>query len=167
LPDPEYDRRMATKQVPTLYEWAGGIDAIEGLFMNFYERVPADPLLGPVFARMSPQHFRTVAHFVAEVLGGPKLYSAEAGHGHSSMVAQHLGRHLSQSQRRRWMELLLDTADQLGLPDDPEFRSALVGYLEWGSRIAVLNSGATDNPIDESAPMPRWGWGETKGPYQP
>ena len=26
------------------------------------------------------------------------------------------------------------------MPDDPEFRSALVGYLEWGSRLAVINS---------------------------
>jgi hemoglobin len=64
------------------------------------------------------------------------------------------------------MALLLDTADELGLPDDPEFRSALVGYLEWGTRLAVLNSqpGAT---VDEAAAMPRWGWGEVKGPYLP
>jgi hemoglobin len=52
------------------------------------------------------------------------------------------------------------------MPDDPEFRSALVGYLEWGSRLAVINSqaGAT---VDEHAPMPKWGWGEVKGPYIP
>ena len=63
------------------------------------------------------------------------------------------------------MTLLLDTADELNLPDDPEFRSSLVGYLEWGSRIATLNSATTENPIDKKAPMPKWGWGETKGPY--
>jgi hemoglobin len=52
------------------------------------------------------------------------------------------------------------------MPDDPEFRSALVGYLEWGSRLAVINSqsGAT---VDAHAPMPKWGWGEVKGPYLP
>jgi hemoglobin len=83
------------------------------------------------------------------------------------MVAKHLSRHLTEVQRKRWIDLLLDTADQLGLPDDPEFRSALVSYLEWGSRIAVINSKATDNPIDSSAPMPAWGWGEVKGPYTP
>ena len=56
-------------------------------------------------------------------------------------------------------------ADELGMPDDPEFRSALVGYLEWGSRLAVINSqpGAT---VDAHAPMPKWGWGEVKGPYR-
>jgi hemoglobin len=158
---------METKPIPTLYDWVGGIERLEALFMRFYERVPADPILAPVFANMPSEHFRTVAHFVAEVLGGPALYSGDGAHGHSTMVAKHLGRHLTNEQRKRWMTLLLDTADELNLPDDPEFRSALVGYLEWGSRLATLNSAATSNPIDGNAPMPKWGWGETKGPYQP
>jgi hemoglobin len=157
---------MTGKSAPTLYEWAGGIDRIKALFQAFYTRVPADPLLGPVFAGMPREHFEIVAQFVSEVLGGPPLYTDD-GHSHSSMVAKHLNRHLTQEQRRRWMALLLETADEQGLPDDPEFRSALVGYLEWGSRLAVLNSNATDNPIDPSAPMPAWGWGEVKGPYTP
>jgi hemoglobin len=81
------------------------------------------------------------------------------------MIRQHLGRHLTQEQRRRWVGLLLETADELKMPDDPEFRSALVGYLEWGSRLAVINSqeGAA---ADENAAMPTWGWGEVKGPYK-
>jgi hemoglobin len=124
-------------------------------------------MLSPVFAGMPPEHFKTVARFVTEVLGGPRLYSGDQVHSHSTMVAKHVGRKLTEQQRKRWVELLLDTADQLKLPDDPEFRSALVGYLEWGSRIAVLNSNSTENPIDAKAPMPKWGWGEVKGPYQP
>ena len=43
---------------------------------------------------------------------------------------------------------------------------ALVGYLEWGSRLAVLNS-ADGAKVSEHAPMPKWGWGETGGPYIP
>lgn len=66
---------------------------------------------------------------------------------------------------KRWVELLLDTADEIKLPNDPEFRSALVGYLEWGSGIAVADSANTVNPVDSAAPMPTWGWGEVKGPY--
>jgi len=158
---------MTTEKVPTLYDWVGGIERIEALFMKFYERVPADPVLGPIFSEMPPEHFLTVAHFVSEVLGGPKLYSGTGRSGHSSMVAKHLARNLTDEQRKRWMTLLLDTADLLKLPDDPEFRSALVGYLEWGSRLAMLNSATAENPIDKDAPMPTWGWGVTKGPYQP
>jgi hemoglobin len=157
---------MAEK-TPTLYEWAGGIERIETLFATFYARVPGDAVLGPIFAHMSQDHFRVVAHFVAEVLGGPNLYTVNGVHSHASMVAKHIGRHLTNEQRKRWISVLLDTADELNLPDDPEFRSALVGYLEWGSRLAVINSTATENPIGNEAPMPKWGWGETKGPYQP
>jgi hemoglobin len=157
---------QTTKPVPTLYDWVGGIEPLERLFLRFYERVPSDPILAPVFEKMAKEHFQIVAHFVAEVLGGPKLYSGDGRHSHSTMVAKHLSRYLTEQQRKRWMELLLDTADQLKLPSDPEFRSALVGYLEWGSRIAVINSSTSENPIDPSAPMPKWGWGEVKGPYQ-
>jgi hemoglobin len=82
------------------------------------------------------------------------------------MVRQHLNRHLTQEQRREWVALLLDTADELSMPDDPEFRSALVGYLEWGSRLAVINS-QPGAQVAEDAQMPRWGWGEVKGPYIP
>jgi hemoglobin len=158
---------MKPTEVPTLYDWIGGIDRLESLFKTFYERVPADPLLGPVFAHMSLEHAQTVAHFVAEVLGGPSLYSGDGLHSHSTMIAKHLNKHLSNEQRKQWMKLLLDTADDLNLPDDPEFRSALVSYLEWGSRLAVINSQASQNPIDSNAPMPTWGWGQVKGPYVP
>ena len=154
-----------TLPVPTLYEWVGGIDALNRLTGRFYERVRENPVLAPVFAHMGPEHPKHVAAFLAEVLGGPAEYSASHG-GHPHMIRQHLNRHLSQPQRREWVALLLDTADELRLPDDPEFRSALVGYLEWGSRLAVINSQA-DATANENSPMPTWGWGEVKGPYVP
>jgi hemoglobin len=56
-------------------------------------------------------------------------------------------------------------ADDAGLPDDPEFRSGLVAYLEWGTRLAFVNS-QDDADTVEHAPVPRWGWGEAP-PYQP
>lgn len=154
---------MSDRNIPSLYEWVGGMDALTRLTTRFYEHVKKDVLLGPVFAHMHGSHPAHVAAFLGEVLGGPTTYSEQHG-GHSHMIRQHLNRHLVQEQRRRWVALLLDTADELGMPDDPEFRSALVGYLEWGSRLAVINSqpGAA---VDADAPMPRWGWGEVKGPY--
>ncbi len=77
---------------PTLYEWAGGLPAVERLTERFYDRVALDPLLAP------------------------------------------------------------------------EFRLAFVSYLEWGSRLALLNSQDGAEPVLEQ-PMPRWGWGEVGGPY--
>lgn len=149
--------------IPSLYEWAGGMAAFERLTEIFYSRVAHDPALGPLFAGMDPDHPRHVAHFIAEVLGGPQAYSGQRG-GHRTMVGRHVGRHLDESLRRRWMTLLLECADEAGLPDDPEFRSAFVGYVEWGTRLAVINSQDGAPPPGE-APMPTWGWGETGGPY--
>jgi hemoglobin len=153
------------KEIPSLYEWLGGITVLQKLTALFYSRVPNDALLGPVFAGMSKDHQKHVAEFLGEVFGGPTTYSDERG-GHPNMIRHHLARSLTQPQRRRWVELLLECGDELGLPDDPEFRSAFVAYLEWGTRLAVINSqpGAT---VTEDAPMPHWGWGEAKGPYVP
>ncbi|PSL47305.1 hemoglobin [Chitinophaga niastensis] len=154
------------KEVPSLYNWAGGQASLEKLTEVFYDKVLKDELLEPVFRNMSPEHTKHVAHFIAEVFGGPKLYTDQDHGSHSNMVAHHVGKSLTEVQRKQWIKLLLDSADEIGLVDDPEFRSALVGYLEWGSRLAILNSQTTENPIGESEPMPKWGWGETGGPYQ-
>lgn len=155
------------KNVPTLYEWAGDIKTFEALFRNFYDKVLKDELLGPVFRNMSPEHISHVAHFVAEVFGGPKLYSTSDGGSHAAMIGHHIGKMLTEEKRQRWVQLLMQTGDELQLKSDPEFRSAFVGYIEWGSRIAVINSQLTDNPAGPSEPMPSWGWGETGGPYLP
>ncbi|GAB3927246.1 group II truncated hemoglobin [Mucilaginibacter myungsuensis] len=154
-----------TKPIPSLYEWAGGMPAFEVLFTKFYDKVLQDPLLEPVFKHMSPEHRQHVAHFVAEVLGGPTLYSDTDDGSHFKMISKHLSKHLTQEHRKRWVELLLETADEISLPDDPEFRSAFVAYLEWGTRIAVINSQLDNVNIDDQEPMPNWGWGVPGGPY--
>jgi hemoglobin len=154
-------------ETPTLYEWAGGNNTLEKLTSLFYEKVLADDLLSPVFKNMSGDHSRHVAHFIGEVFGGPELYTKGDGGSHATMVSHHLGKMLDEAKRKRWMQLLLDTADEIGLADDPEFRSALVGYLEWGSRLAIINSNTAVNPVSENEPMPKWNWGATGGPFKP
>jgi hemoglobin len=150
--------------VPTLFAWAGGRKGLEGLTRRFYEKVPVDPILSPVFAAMDPQHADHVAAFIAEVFGGPSLYTSGGG-SHAEMIGKHLNRHLTQVQRRRWIDLMLETADEVGLPDDPEFRAAFVGYLEWGTRLAVINSQPGVTPPPDNPPMPAWNWGPPGGPY--
>lgn len=154
------------KLIPTLYEWAGGMEALETLITRFYDKVLADELLKPIFVGMSKKHQMHVAHFIAEVFGGGDKYTGEGG-SHYGMVKKHLGKHLTEAHRRQFVKLMLDTADEVGLPDDPEFRSAFVGYLEWGTRLAVINSNEETLDMNEKEPMPKWGWGEVGGPYQP
>jgi hemoglobin len=153
--------------IPTLYEWAGDQETFYTLFSVFYDKVLKDDLLADVFKNMSAEHIKHVAHFVAEVFGGEKLYSTEDNGSHATMIGKHIGKMLTEEKRARWMALLLQTADEIGLKNDPEFRSAFVGYIEWGSRIAVINSQLEANPMGRHEPMPSWGWGETGGPYVP
>lgn len=148
---------------PTLYDWIGGHKALSNLTQVFYSRVKNNDILRPVFKDMNDDHPEHVAQFIGEVFGGPKLYSDEHG-GHPEMIRHHLNRHLTEVQRRAWINLLLDTYTDLYLPADPEFASALVGYLEWGTRLAVSNS-QPGADVYEDAPMPKWGWGEPGGPY--
>ncbi|MGW7534301.1 globin domain-containing protein [Amycolatopsis sp. NPDC054798] len=143
--------------VPTLYEWAGGSAALARLTEAFYAKVAGDDLLAEVFAGMSPEHPAHVAVWLGEVFGGPAEYTARHG-GHEHMIARHAGRAITEPQRRRWVSLLLATADEAGLPADPEFRAALAGYLEWGSRLAVVFSAPGAGAAGDQ-PVPRWGWG--------
>jgi len=154
------------RTIPSLYEWMGGAETFDKLFTTFYQKVLNDDLLSPLFKNMSPEHVKRVSDFVAEVFGGPKSYTSEDEGSHAAMVGKHIGKMLTEEKRQRWMQLLLQTADEIGLKSDPEFRSAFVGYFEWGTRLAIINSHLTENPITHE-PMPTWGWGETGGPYIP
>ncbi|MDT0307567.1 group II truncated hemoglobin [Streptomyces sp. DSM 44917] len=144
---------------PSLYAWAGGEEAFLRLTEVFYAAVLEDPVLRPVFAGMDAGHPRHVALWLGEVFGGPARYSAERG-GHEAMAAHHVGRGITEAQRRRWAALLMDAADEAGLPGDPEFRAVFAYYVEWGTRMALVYSGPAPPPPGP-APMPRWEWGIT------
>jgi hemoglobin len=155
---------VADDAVPTLYEWAGGAEALRRLTEVFYDAVADDPILAPLFASMSEHHRDHVAAWLGEVFGGPARYTDEFG-GYPEMLRHHIGLALTEEQRARWAALIAASADPAGLPRDPEFRSAFVAYVEWGTRIALENSQPDAAPVPE-APVPRWGWGEAP-PYEP
>src|SRR5262245_2851157 len=125
---------------PTLYEWAGGAEALDRLTNNFYRRVRADPILASVFSNLPDDHPHHVALWLGEVFGGPKTYTEQHG-GYSHMLSKHLGLGITEEQRARWVQLVTPAADDAGLPSDPEFRSALLAYVEWerGSRWKTRN----------------------------
>src|SRR5882724_4250526 len=111
--------------IPTLYEYAGGLPAFEKLTEVFYGLVAKDEILGPVFKDMSPDHPKHVAAFMAETYGGGPLFSGDRSSNETigEVFAHHLRRHLTEIQRRRWLDLIMDAADLVDLPNDPEFRS--------------------------------------------
>ena len=159
---------MITLQVmgtPTIYEWAGGRSGFERWLNQFYDLVEGDDLIGPLFdGKVSEQHRRDVTTWWCEVMGGPADYTAHQG-GYAHMLSKHVGLGITPEQRLTFVTLLSHAADLAALPADPEFRAALMGYAEWGTRLAVENSQPSATPAPE-APVPRWGWGVAP-PYIP
>ena len=150
---------------PTLYEWAGARAAFDRMINAFYDRVEHDDLLSSFFpGGVHEEHRRNVATWWSEVFGGPAEYTERLG-GYERMLNKHLQLGITEEQRFRFVSLMSLAADDAGMPSDPEFRSALVAYLEWGTRLALGNSQRGAQPV-EHAPVPRWGWGEAP-PYQP
>ncbi len=148
-----------------MFEWAGGEPAFQRLTEVFYRQVHADPILAGVSAHVDADHPRHVAMWLAEVFGGPPRYTEHRG-GYAGMLGHHLDLQITPAQRARWARLIAEAADEAGLPDDPEFRSAFVAYVEWGSRIALSNSQPGAQPPAQ-APVPRWGWGEAPSYQSP
>jgi hemoglobin len=153
------------ESVPSLFDWAGGEPAFRRLIDAFYDRVERDELLSPLFPDGVPEPHRAhVTTWWAEVFGGPATYTETLG-GYAAMLAHHRDLHITPKQRFRFASLMSLAADDAGLPDDPEFRAAFVGYVEWGTRLALRNSSGAED-IVEQAPVPSWGWGVAP-PYQP
>ena len=150
---------------PTIYAWAGGTEAFRRWLDAFYDAVERDPLLAPVFGgTVDESHRDHATAWWCEVMGGPARYTDDLG-GYEHMLARHRGLGISSEQRLRFVTLLSAAADEAGLPADPEFRAAIMGYAEWGSRLAVENAAPGAQPVAR-APVPRWGWGVAP-PYQP
>lgn len=158
-------RSTSADPTPTLYDWAGGATGIRRLIDAFYDRVERDDLLSPFFpGGVREEHRDHVAAWWSEVFGGPARYTAKLG-GYQAMLAHHRNLAITAEQRFRFASLMSLAADDADLPADPEFRSALVSYVEWGTRLAQQNS-QPGAKVVEHAPVPRWGWGEAP-PYRP
>ena len=59
----------------SLFEKLGGEAAIEAAVVRFYDKVIADPLTAPFFARLDlPTQIRKQISFMATAFGAPKAY---------------------------------------------------------------------------------------------
>ena len=143
--------------MPSLYEFAGGEEGLHRLEQTFYDSVLADPLLQPLFGAGQPQHVDHLTAFTAESFGGPDRFSRQLGFAH--LIDVHRGLKITEAQRQRFIELYVAALDAAELPDDPEFRAAVLEHLDFGTRVAMQNSRAeTDAELHPLREVPRWTW---------
>ena len=144
---------------PSLYEFAGGDEAFLALAHAHHERCVADPLLNHPFSKedLDPQHVERLAAYWAEVLGGPARFSEQLS-DHSSMLRMHAGNGPGMLELGPlFVECFVAAADDVGLPDDPEFRAALRAYMEWA--VADVNEFHDEGAsVPDGLGMPHWDW---------
>ena len=124
----------------SLYEHAGGDEALHRLEELFYSKVLADPILKRLFNERRPHHVDHLTWFTAESFGGPDRFTRELGFQHIIDVHRHL--RITDEQRERFVALYLESIEEAGLPADDAFRKAVHSHLEFGSRVAQQNSWA-------------------------
>jgi hemoglobin len=141
----------------TIYEHAGGDEAIHRLEEIFYDKVLEDPILRLVFTERMPTHVDHLTWFTAESFGGPDRFTRELGFQYIINVHRHLG--ITDEQKQRFVDLHLEALEEAGLPDDEPFRNAVRSHLEFGSNVAQQNSWAeTDSDLHPIREVPHWSW---------
>lgn len=144
--------------MPTLYDHAGGHEALRRFIDIFYSSVLADPLLQPLFGAGRPEHVDHLTAFTAETFGGPDTFSKDMG-GFLHLIEVHRGLKITEPQRERFVALYMAAADMADLPTDNAFRDSLRSHVEFGTEVATQNSHATSeadlHPLRE---VPIWTW---------
>ncbi|MFI6786697.1 group II truncated hemoglobin [Nonomuraea sp. NPDC050383] len=142
----------------SLYEHAGGHEALHRFVDLFYGSVLKDPLLQPLFGAGRPHHVAHLTAFTAETFGGPDVFTREMG-GFPTLIEAHRGLRIREEQRQRFVDLFMAAADDAGLPDDAPFRQALREHVEFGTQVAYQNSHAeTDDQLHPLREVPHWDW---------
>jgi hemoglobin len=141
----------------SIYEFAGGDDAFLALAAAHHERCLQDPELNHPFSHPgNPRHIENLAHYWAEVFGGPARYSESHG-GHSAMLGIHAGQGAGDDYGTRFVACFMQAADDAHLPKDPEFRSCLRAYME-SAVSEVLSYSPGGARVPERLPVPHWSW---------
>jgi hemoglobin len=142
---------------PSIYEFAGGEQAFLALAAAHHERCLQDPELSHPFSHgVNPEHIERLAAYWAEVLGGPARFSESFG-GHSAMLEIHARQGSGPEFGPRFVACFMQAADDVQLPDDPDFRAAIRAYMEWAVR-EVDSYAPPDSRVPADLPMPRWSW---------
>jgi hemoglobin len=140
-----------------MFEFAGGNQAFLALAAAHHERCLQDPELNHPFSRgVNPDHVKRLAHYWAEVFGGPARYSDLHG-GHSAMLETHARQGAGEDYGPRFVACFMQAADDVGLPDDAEFRAGLRSYMEWATH-EVISYAPSDAQVPADLPVPRWTW---------
>src|SRR5258707_15792279 len=120
---------MDTETMQTIYEAAGGLDALLRLAHAWHKRVLEDEVVSHAFSHgYHPQHTERLAAYWAEALGGPTTYSDRYG-DETSVVRIHSGNGPHEEMDRRAIACFDQALDDVGLTAAKPLRQRLHDYL--------------------------------------
>lgn len=95
-----------------------GEDGFRRLVAAFYRRVPADPILGPMYPESDfAGAEERLRGFLIYRFGGPPTYIQRRGHPRLGM--RHAPFVINAAARDRWVKLMGEALDEVQLPEAP------------------------------------------------
>lgn len=119
----------------TLYELMGGAETIARLVDTFYNKIPHDPDLAPIFPEDLTETRRKQFCFLTQFFGGPPLYSEQ--YGHPRLRARHLPFPITPKRARAWLAAMDKSMDEIGL--EPPLKDVLMHRL-GNTAIHMVNT---------------------------
>jgi len=146
------------KGMDTIYEAAGGFDAIHKLAHAWHTRVLADEVVSHAFSHgYHPQHTERLAAYWAEALGGPTTYSERYG-GETSVVRIHSGNGEHEEMDQRAIGCFDQALEDVGLHHDERLRHALHDYFVWATTVTMNRYQKSADDVPDHLHIPKWSW---------
>jgi hemoglobin len=143
---------------PSIYEYAEGEAGIRKIVEIFYTSIFGDPVLQPVFKHPVATHVDHLTAFFSEEFGGPARYTGELG-GYDRIVAVHRHLQITEEQRQRFVALFIAAVEKAGFAGDSRFVATMRSAVEFGSKVALVNSNAkSDAELFPLTAIPHWKW---------
>jgi hemoglobin len=149
---------MEIETTQTVYEAAGGMDALLRLAQAWHTRVLADEVVGHAFSHgYHPQHTERLASYWAEALGGPTTYSGRYG-DETSVVRIHSGNGLHEEMDQRAIACFDQALEDSGLAGNERLRQVLHDYFAWATTTTMAQYHRSADDVPDGLSIPKWSW---------
>ena len=149
---------MNTQPIQTVYEAAGGMDAILRLAHAWHKRVLEDEVVSHAFSHgFHPQHTERLAAYWAEALGGPTMYSDQYG-DETSVVRIHSGNGVHEEMDQRAIACFVQALEDVGLNRDEQLWRVLHDYFAWATTSTMARYHRSADDVPHGMHIPKWSW---------
>jgi hemoglobin len=142
----------------TIYEAAGGDEALLRLARAWHAQVMADEVVSHAFSHgFHAEHSERLAAYWAEALGGPTTYSSDCG-DETSVVRMHSGNGPHEEMDQRAIACFDRALADAGLADDGRLRQVLHDYFTWATTTTMSRYHWSADDVPDGLRIPHWSW---------